>query len=70
MTEQKSLAKQLDTCAARAYSIDSDPATPKQCWFLAGLILRAGESGDDFYTNSSLVLTKRKASNLIDIYKN
>ena len=70
MTEQKSLATQLDTCAARAYSIDADPATPKQCWFLASLILRAGETGDEFYTDSGLVLTKRKASNLIDVYKN
>lgn len=67
---QKSLASQLDVCAMRAESIDAPSATSKQCWYLAGLIIQSGESGDEFYTNTSLVLTKRKASHLIDVYKN
>ena len=66
--QQKTLASALDRCAARAETIDSDPATGKQCWFLAGLILKAGEDGNDYVTNTSLVLTKRYASGLIDTY--
>lgn len=66
---QKSLAGWLDRAAARADMIDRDPATSKQCWFLASLILKAGEDGYD-WTDSSRVLTKREASTLIDTYLN
>jgi len=65
---QKSLAGWLDRCAARAESVDQAPATGKQCWFLAGLILKAGEDGGKFIANTSYVLTKRRASGLIDDY--
>lgn len=65
-SEQKALAKQLDVCAARAYRINKAPATGKQCWFLASLLLKASQDIDVFYTNTSLVLTKREASHQID----
>jgi hypothetical protein len=48
--------------------IDREPATSKQCWFLAGLILKAGEDGSEYIVNTSLVLTKGKASQMIDAY--
>lgn len=67
---QKNLARTLDRCADRAESIDRDPATAKQCWFLAGLILKAGEDGDEFLLDTSFVLTKRRASQMIDAYLN
>lgn len=66
---QKSLAGWLDRAAARADMIDRDPATGKQCWYLAHLILKSGEDGYD-WVNSNTVLTKREASNLIDTYLN
>lgn len=66
---QKSLAGWLDRAAARADMIDRDPATSKQCWFLASLILKAGEDGYD-WTDGNRVLTKREASTLIDTYLN
>jgi hypothetical protein len=65
---QKSLAAHIDRCAARADMIDREPATSKQCWFLAGLILKAGEDGSEYIVNTSLVLTKGKASQMIDAY--
>ncbi|WP_319413957.1 hypothetical protein [uncultured Cohaesibacter sp.] len=68
-TAQKSLANTLDRCAARADMVDASPATGKQCWYLAGLILKAGEDGSEYVLNTSFVLTKREASHLIDIYK-
>jgi len=67
-SSQKSLAGWLDRCAARADIIDQTPATQKQCWFLAGLILRAGETGSDYITNTSYVMTKGRASTLIGGY--
>jgi hypothetical protein len=63
---RKSLAAHLDRCAARAYSVDRTPATKKQCWFLAGLILDAGEDGAEYVTDTSIVLTSREASFQID----
>lgn len=68
MNTQKIIAQTLDRCAARAHSVDAEPATSKQCWFLAGLILKAGEDGTDYSLNTSLVLTKTEASQLIDAY--
>lgn len=67
---QKNLARQLDQCAARAEAIDRDPATSKQCWYLASLVLASGEDGGEFFTNTSYVLTKARASSLIETYKN
>jgi hypothetical protein len=65
---QKTLAAFLDTAAGRAESVDREPATSKQCWFLAGLMLKAGETGAEYVLNTSLILTKRNASSMIDQY--
>lgn len=72
---QKQLAAYIDTAASRADMIDRTPATSKQCWFLAGLIIKANDSNDDgmineFLTNSDYCLTKKEASRLIDSYLN
>lgn len=68
--DQKSLASHLDRAAARADLIDREPATRKQCWFLAGLITNARDEKqiDEIILNTSFVLTKRGASALIDGY--
>lgn len=65
---QKSLAFWLDRAAARADIVDREPATKKQCWFLAGLILKSGEDHSDWIVNTSAVLTKARASALISLY--
>lgn len=61
---QKSLAKHLDLAASRSMV----PASPKQCWFLAGLMLKAGEDGSEFVLGQVRALDKRMASDLIDRY--
>lgn len=65
---QKVLVGFLDRAAARADMIDQRPASSKQTWFLAGLIVKAGEDGSDYMINTNLVLTCREASSLIDTY--
>lgn len=65
---QKTLAGFLDRCAARADMIDREPATPKQCWYLAHLLIKAGEDGSDYILSTSYVLTKSRASGLIEMY--
>lgn len=70
---RKETAEWLDRAAARAEFIDRDPATRKQCWFLAGLMEQAGWNLDDIgcgITNTSAVLTKKKASGWIDTLLN
>lgn len=66
---QKSLASFLDSAANRAEYIGQIPATSKQCWYLAGLMLNAGDDGAEYIVNTSKVLTKKSASQLISIYK-
>lgn len=59
---QKTVANMLETIAIRS----SNPATSKQCWFLAGLI-----SETDFnhmVCDFSRGLSKIEASKLIDAY--
>lgn len=67
---QKEIAQALDRCAARAEYVDATPATSRQCWFLAGLILKSGDKNWDreYLLNTSKVLTKRSASRTIDFY--
>jgi hypothetical protein len=65
---QKELAGFLDLCAARARVIDREPATSRQCWFLAGLIVKSGEDHSEYVLNFNCVLTKSRASRLIDSY--
>ena len=62
-TTQKSIARILDRCAGRA---GDRAATAKQCWYLAGLMLAAGEDGNDLLLDTSFPLTGREASSLID----
>ena len=64
---QKTIASYLDTAATRAETVGANPASPKQCWYLAKLIVDAGGDGSE-YLQSSEVMTKRKASGLIDFY--
>ncbi len=59
---QKEVARILDRAAYRA---GENGATPKQCWFLAGLMARSGDDGNDFLLGS-LPLSKKLASELID----
>lgn len=61
MTTQKELARILDRAAARS----AQPATSKQCWFLAGLMAAEGEDGSD-YLLGAFALSKSMASTLID----
>lgn len=69
--DRKSIARQLDRCAARADMIDREPATSKQCWFLAGLLAERGHESDEIgcgILNTQAILTKRQASSWIDEY--
>lgn len=69
---RKLIVKFLDTAASRADIIDREPATGKQCWFLAGLIAQNedGVTYNEIVCNTSFVLTKRRASQMIDMYLN
>lgn len=62
MTTQKEIARILDRAAARS----ENPASQKKVWFLAGLMLKNGEDGNEF-TLSALPLSVREASQLIEI---
>jgi hypothetical protein len=77
MKNQHQVAQILDRCAERADFIDLEPATQKQCWYLAKLMLDAGDdggefmldAGDDggeFVLNTSAILTKQDASQRIE----
>lgn len=66
---QKELAKILDRAAARAEIVNRAPATGKQCWFLAKLILESGTLESNIlaqYDNTNYVLTCKQASVSID----
>ncbi len=69
---QKKIAQVLDRAASRADIIDAKPASSKQCWYLASLIARQRNAEDeygDLLLNTSFVLTSRRASSMIDMYK-
>ena len=63
---QKTIAQFLDQAASRS----KNPASGKQCWFLAGLILKAGETINDVFdiTNTNVALSMKEASALISDY--
>lgn len=65
---QKEVAQILDRCAARAHSVGATPASGKQCWFLAGLLVKANAEADvnEMIVNTSYVLTSRRASCMIE----
>ena len=58
--DRKMIARALDRAAARTDSLGGVGATPKQCWFLAGLMADANDDG------VPSMLSKREASALID----
>ena len=69
MTTQKEIAQHLDRAAQRCESVGGSAATSKQCWFLAKLLLDAGEDARDIDcgpANTQAMLTKSKASLFID----
>ena len=66
MKNQHQIAQILDRCAERANFIDREPATQKQCWYLAKLMLDAGDEGSEFVLNTSAILTKQDASKRIE----
>ena len=68
MTTQKEIAQDLDRLADRADLVDATPATGKQCWYLAKLILEAGDNAGDWTCDTNAVLTKKKASEWITFY--
>lgn len=71
MTKQKHIAMALDRAAERCHQIEIEPATSKQCWFLAKLIAEAGGEAADVdcaITNSSALLSRKMASTYIDSY--
>jgi hypothetical protein len=71
MTTIKLIASALDSAAGRVECIGGVGATTKQCWYLASLIHKAGESADDIgcgIADTSSLLTKAKASLYIDDY--
>lgn len=70
MMDRKLLAGFIDQAAGRSEIVDAEPATRKQCWFLSGLIIGASDHAqeDEFVLNTSFVLTKKRASNLISNY--
>lgn len=65
MKSQKEIAGILDMAAARAESINKEPASGKQCWFLAKLLLTDERTVSDMALDTSFVLTKREASQMI-----
>jgi hypothetical protein len=66
MKTQQQIAQILDRCAERANFIDREPATPKQCWFLAKLMMDDGDDGSELLLDTSAILTKRDASRRIE----
>jgi hypothetical protein len=62
---QKTFSSILDTAACRAESVGLEPATSKQCWFLAKLLLADGDDGSDWVLDTSRILTKKQASTRI-----
>ena len=67
---QKSICRILDNAASRCHSVDLEPASTRQCWYLAKLMLDAGDDGNDILLNTSFLLTKREGSKLIEFYLN
>ena len=49
---------------------DLEPASTRQCWYLAKLMLEAGDDGSEILLNTSFLLTKREGSKLIKFHLN
>lgn len=66
---RKSIVIALDRAAARSDLVNKDPATGKQCWYLAGLLAAQGKDAANLgceITNQNCILTKRQASMYIE----
>jgi len=65
---QKEIASWLDRAAGRAELVDANPATRNQIWFIAGLMIKAGDTPSDWDYGplSRKCLTSKRASWLID----
>jgi len=66
-TDKRVIADALAAAAVRASMIGREPATNKQIWYLACLMAEVDDNS--LVGDTNLVLTKRKASKLIDFYK-
>ena len=63
---QKELVTFLDTASSRAELVGLNPATSRQSWFLAGLMVKHGpDCYENFILGSTETLTKSTASELI-----
>ena len=61
----KTFSHVLATAASRAETVGMEPASGKQCWFLAKLLLDDGDDGSDWVLDTSRILTKKQASTRI-----
>lgn len=71
-TDRKTIVRDLDVAASRSHIIEREPATAKQCWYLAGLLEQAGLDADAVecgICNTQAVLTKSMASRRIEEIK-
>lgn len=67
----KAIVRQLEAAAARCETVDAVEPTPKQLWYLACLLeSKGGLAQWSEPLNSSYVLTRRRASEMIDLLKN
>ncbi len=68
---QKEIASNLDMASDRACHVNATGSTGKQNWFLASLILKAGENSYTLFgSDTNAILSKREASQYIDDYLN
>jgi hypothetical protein len=65
---QKEIARVLDRAAARAEAQHQRPATAKQRWFLAGLMLKSSRLEADLAEMETDALSAGDASAAIDMY--
>lgn len=68
----KNIVSTLDSRAMNADMAGGNPASGKQCWFLATLIEKHNDvrQYEEIILNSNFCLSKAKASKLIDMYLN
>lgn len=71
---QKEIARVLDRCAARCADVEATPASAKQIWYLAGLLVgevqrHGAQSVEPLHNADNYVLTARRASHMIDVCK-
>jgi hypothetical protein len=65
---KKEIAQVLDRAAVRASAQNQRPATAKQCWFLACLMLKSSRHEADLAEMETDALSAGDASAAIDMY--